>query len=104
MTRKQTEASLLESKALQKHGRGSPCFYCHLNIQSITLLVALILKSGFNFTYACLYEIYMHVYTGGHKSQKMVLYLVELELQSTGCCLMQELENKPRLFCSALHP
>lgn len=80
MIRKQIEASLFELKALHEHGRGSSCFYCHLNSQSKTLLVALILKSGFNFMSMCLYEIYMHVYLGGLKSQKTVSHLAELKL------------------------
>lgn len=79
MTRKQIEASLFEPKALHEHGRGSSWFYSHLNIQ-IVLLVALILKSGFNFMSMCLHEIYMHVYLGGLKSQKMVPHLAELKL------------------------
>lgn len=80
MTRKQIEASLFEPKALREHGRGSSWFYSHLNIQSIILLVALILKSGFNFMSMCLHEIYMHVYLGGLKSQKTVSHLAELKL------------------------
>lgn len=54
MTRKQTEASLLASKALHKHGTEAHPFYCHLlNIHNIILLVALTPKSGRISFYSC---------------------------------------------------